>query len=58
MAHFIKNNEAVARKAPDNLVFAGNLKLENSVILIIDYGAESVEESSSGNTQPDNPLQT
>jgi hypothetical protein len=56
MAHFIKNNEAVAGKAPDNLVFAGNLKLENSVILIIDYGAESVEESSSGNTQPDNPL--
>jgi magnesium transporter len=51
MARFLKSSESIAGKAPDDLVFVGNQKLENSIIRVIDYNSERIEEIEAGTSE-------
>ncbi len=44
MARFLKNKEASLGKSPDDLVFIGNQKVEETTIRVIDYDQENLNE--------------
>lgn len=51
MARFLKSMEAIAGKAPGDLVFIGNKKVDHPVIRIMSYSAEHLEEFETHNLE-------
>ncbi len=49
MARFLKNRSAVLGKAPGDLVFVGDRKVDNPTITLIEYTPDSLERTEVGN---------